>query len=60
MKYEGISASNFTINKEIRTLEKWNQEAILSRNAWIVEAVVKMVGDQWVKNGSFELKPWKG
>jgi len=58
MKYEGISSSNFAINKKLKTLEIWNQAMILNRNEWIADAVIKMVGDQWVKTGNFDAAPW--
>ena len=58
-QYEGISSSNFNLNKPLLEIEDWTRDHIFSRSAWIHQSALKLVGAEWLDSGRVKLSKWK-
>lgn len=56
--YEGISSSNFNINKPLLDLPDWNYELIQSRSAWIHSCAAQLLDEKWVRTGKATVRKW--
>lgn len=57
--YEGISSSNFNINKPLMELDDWNYSMILERSKWIHDCALQLVGKEWLNSGKVKINKWQ-
>ena len=58
-QYEGISNSNFNLNKPLLEIDNWTRDHILSRSDWIHESALKLVGHDWIHSAKIAPSKWK-
>lgn len=57
-KYDGIRASTLNINRALCDVPDWNRETLESRNTWLGEVSLALVGKDWVRAGEVKISTW--
>lgn len=58
--YKGISASNYNMNNQIKTMKSWTADDILRREKWLAKCIKELVSAKWVNGAKLTIEMWDG